>query len=55
MYINEWAADPYYIEVYLEAYNSKYNSDSLCAETLLANINENNFTEYKKDGALLPR
>ena len=39
--------DPYYIEVYLEAYNSKYNS-APCAETLLANINENNFSEYKK-------
>jgi len=39
--------DPYYIEVYLEAYNSRYNSVP-CAETLLANINENNFTEYKK-------
>ena len=39
--------DPYYIEVYLEAYNSKYNSVP-CAETLLANINENNFSEYKK-------
>ena len=39
--------DPYYIEVYLEAYNSRYNSVP-CAETLLANINENNFSEYKK-------
>ena len=39
--------NPYYIEVYLEAYNSRYNSVP-CAETLLANINENNFAEYKK-------
>ena len=39
--------DPYYIEVYLEAYN--LNIIQSYAETLLANINENNFSEYKDE------
>ena len=37
--------DPYYVEVHLEAYR---NIDIPCGERLIANINENNFTEYEK-------
>jgi len=37
--------DPYYVEVYLEAYR---NISIPCGERIIANINENNFIEYKK-------